>query len=284
MRGKIVKGVGGQYTVRAGQNNYICKIRGALHREDRVCVGDDVDFDENALVIGRILPRKNFLLRPSVSNVDQVLFLIAPSPKPDFLLLDKILVRCLAERVPIFLCLNKQDIAEADFEREVRFQYGGAADGFFVFSAKTGEGIEGVRRALAGKFSCLSGQSAVGKSSLLNALFPELSAEVGGLSKKTERGRHTTRHSEIFSVGDILLCDTPGFSSFELTGIPADRLCEYYPDYFEASAACRYRGCTHLKEPDCEVKRRVQAGVCSAARYERYAGLCEELKKRRSYE
>ena len=284
MRGKIVKGVGGQYTVRAGQNNFICKIRGALHREDRVCVGDDVEFDEDALVIGRILPRRNFLLRPSVANVDQVLFLIAPSPKPDFVLLDKILVRCLAEKVPIYLCLNKQDIAEADFEREVRFQFGAAADGLLVFSAKTGEGVESVREVLSGKFSCLSGQSAVGKSSLLNALFPEFRAEVGGLSKKTERGRHTTRHSEIFSVGDILLCDTPGFSSFELSGISAERLCGYYPDFFEASTACRYRGCTHLKEPDCEVKRQVQAGTLSAARYDRYVGLCEELKKRRSYE
>lgn len=284
MLGKIVKGVGGQYTVRSGQNNYICRIRGALRREDRISVGDDVEFDERALVVERILPRRNFLLRPSVANVDQVLFLIAPTPKPDFLLLDKILVRCLGEGVPLYLCLNKQDLADAAFEREARSQYGNAAAGLLLFSAKTGEGLGAVRELLSGKCSCLSGQSAVGKSSLLNALFPGLCAAVGGLSAKTARGKHTTRHSEIFAAGDALLCDTPGFSNFELAGIRAEELAGFYPEYCEAADACRFRGCTHLAEPGCEVRRRVEAGALSGARYERYRILCEELKKRRSYE
>ena len=284
MQGKIVKGVGGRYSVAAQGEIYECAIRGAIRREDRICVGDEVCFDAQARVIERILPRKNFLLRPGVANVDQLLFVIAPSPKPDFLLLDKILIRCLRESVPVLLGINKSDLFMLAFSEAVCRDYAGAAERILLFSAKTGENLEKVRAALEGKLTCLCGQSAVGKSSLLNALFPHCRAEVGGLSSKTERGRHTTRHSEIFGFGKILLCDTPGFSSFELEGIGAESLADCYPEYAECAADCRFRGCTHDREPDCEVKRRVESGALGAERYARYLELLHEIKRRKKYE
>ena len=273
--GRIASTASSTSSLTAEPATVLCGIRGALHRADRICVGDEVRFDPEARVIEEILPRRNFLLRPSVANVDQLLFLVAPSPKPDYLLLDKILIRCLREGVPVLLCMNKQDLAEPAFEADLRAQYGAAAERILVFSALTGEGTREVRRALEGRFSCLSGQSAVGKSSLLNALYPDLAAETGGLTKRTERGRHTTRHSEIFVLGDVLLCDTPGFSSFLLDVAP-DELADYYPEYFATSANCRYRGCTHTHEPGCAVKAKLERGELSKARYERYLALREE--------
>ena len=277
MIGRILKGVGGTYDVYADGIRTPCRLRGALRREDRICVGDFVQFDPEERIVTEILPRKNFLLRPSVSNVDCVVFVIAPVPKPDFLLLDKVLVRCAREGVPVLLCANKSDLSDA-FRETVFAQYEKSGAEFAVCSAKTGEGIGAVRAFLKGKLACLAGQSAVGKSSLANALFPELSAETGGLAKRTDRGKHTTRHSEIYPAGDVLLCDTPGFSEFQAEGAAED-LQAYYPEFRAFDASCRFRTCTHVREPDCAVRRAAENGEIPRERYERYLALFEALKR-----
>ena len=281
-RGRILKGIGGDYVVWNGEIPTVCKLRGSIRLTERICVGDEVEYLPSERVVERILPRRNFLLRPSVSNVDRVLFVVAPRPKPDFLLLDKILVRCAAEGVPVTLCCNKRDLGETETEEQVFRQYAASGAEILSVSAKTGEGVERIRDLLAGKLTCLSGQSAVGKSSLLNALYPKLNAETGGLARRTERGRHTTRHSEIFVCGNAMICDTPGFSSFSLE-IRGERLADFYPEFAESAGRCRYRSCTHTHEPDCAVKEGVERGEIPRERYERYLELRKEIAEGRGF-
>ncbi|MCM1042939.1 MAG: ribosome small subunit-dependent GTPase A [Corallococcus sp.] len=277
--GKVVKSVGGVFTVVADGKKYLCfapkKIRfgGA-----RVLVGDKVSFsvDKNGKgVICEVLPRSNCLKRPEVANIDIALIVIAKLPQTDFELVDKILVNCVKEGIIPILVINKIDIADAEFISQVQSDYNNVCRCVCV-SALTGEGTEQLHRYIGTGTACLVGQSAVGKTSLLNILL-NIDNSVGGLSQKTMRGRHTTRHSQIYESRGGFLVDTTGFSLLELSDIPSKQLMLYYEDMISIAGGCKFSTCTHIAEPNCAVKQAVQNGNYSQYRYERYRILFEEL-------
>ncbi len=287
LRGRIVKGVGGFYYVNAGGTLYECKARGKFRVENMTpMVGDEVLFapeeGKPKGYLSEILPRKNAMLRPPVSNVDQfVLVLSASVPRADFLLADKLLVQAEREKVLPLVCINKCDEADEELLGQIRNDYGSREMGFLMVSARTGEGLPQLKERLSGKLSCFAGQSAVGKSSLLNALDAHLNLETGGLSRKTERGRHTTRHAELLTVGEGFALDTPGFSLLELDGMEPEELCAFYPEMRAVESPCRFPHCLHASEPDCAVKAALARGEIPQGRYERYLLLLEELKEKR---
>ncbi len=288
MEGRILKGIGSFYTLQCGADSYVCKARGRFRKEGLTPVpGDWATFETGADGKGYLLeihPRKNLLLRPAVANVDQLFIMLSASrPQMDLLLCDKLLIQCGKLGIaPILLC-NKCDEAEARACEALIAQYKPAGYPVLVVSAKTGEGVEAVRAALEGCVSCFAGQSAVGKTSLLNALLPGIGQEVGDLSRKTERGRHTTRHAELFPAFGGAVVDTPGFSLLDMTQMEPWELCAFYPEMASLAGTCRFPECLHISEPGCAVKPLLQTGGLHPDRYERYRAFIEELKEMRKH-
>ena len=286
-RGRLVKGVGGFYYVLLDSGETVtCKARGKFRSERIVpTVGDlaEISVQESGYAsIEEILPRKNQLVRPSVANIDQIVIVAAAcAPKPDWMLVDKLLLQSHVLGVEPLLLLNKIDIGEAEIVSSFQSDY--AAFHTLLTSTKTGEGLDALKSALAGRISCFAGQSAVGKSSLLNALFPALALETGGLAKKTDRGRHTTRRAELWPLLGGAVLDTPGFSLLELEEFSQQTLNESWPEFGNAYERCRFAGCRHLSEPDCAVKALLDSGGLTHARYERYREICLENEQRRKH-
>ncbi len=282
--GIILRGVGGLYTVwrLIDRQEHVLRARGIFRREKRApMVGDHVlctpGEGEQHGWIEDILPRRNACLRPPVANVDQLLLVIAPSPQPDWLLIDKLLVWARRAGIAPMLAVNKADVDSA-LAAQVAVQYAGTDIPVYPVSAKTGVGITALKAALTDKVTCLAGQSAVGKSSLLNALFG-LRLATGGLSRKVERGKHTTRHAELMRCENALVVDTPGFSLLELwEKLPPEELCSYYPEYGALAGQCRFQPCQHDREPDCAVQEAVGQGALSLARWQRYRALLDEVR------
>lgn len=286
-RGRIVKGVGGFYYVLLESGETVtCKARGKF-RSERVTptVGDLAEITVLAsgyASLDEILPRKNLLARPSVSNISQLVIVVSACvPKPDWMLVDKLLLQAHALGIEPLLLLNKIDVGEAEIVSAFFTDY--APFRTLSVSTKTGEGLESLKSELAGRVSCFAGQSAVGKSSLLNALFPELSLETGGLAKKNDRGKHTTRRAELWPFLGGAVLDTPGFSLLELEEYSQQSLNESWPEFKDAYENCRFAGCRHLSEPDCAVKELLTSGRLSRGRYERYAEICLENEQRRKH-
>lgn len=292
MRGKIIKGVGSFYTVYCDNTEYICRARGRF-RQDGVTpmVGDMVEFEprrDGEGFLKTIMPRKNALIRPPAANLDQLVIVIAASaPKPDLLLVDKLLVQCAILDVQPIIAVNKCDEMNNEIYERIIGEYQACGYPLLSVSAASGEGIHALKPLLKGKTTCFAGQSAVGKSSVLNALFPELSLKTGGLSRKTERGKHTTRHAQFLILpDDVAVLDTPGFSLLEMEGIEPELLSQFYPEMQGRAQLCRFRGCMHISEPDCAVKELVAAGGLAPGRYERYIAIAGELieRKKRQYD
>ena len=292
MQGKIIKGIAGFYYVNNGENKvYQCKAKGVFrNRKIKPLVGDDVEFsvlDEETMEgnIDEILPRKNELIRPAAANVDQALVLFALThPAPNLNLLDRFLVMMSMEDIPVKLCFNKQDLGDEALMDQYRSIYEAAGYPVYFISAREETGIEQVRSLLRGKTTVLAGPSGVGKSSLTNRIQPEADMETGDISRKIERGKHTTRHSELISIApDTYILDTPGFSSLGLFGLEKEQLAGYYPEFVPFEKYCRFGGCSHISEPVCGVKDAVAEGEISRTRYENYCLLYEELKSQRKY-
>ena len=287
IKGVIVKGIGGFYYVDTEEGRFECRARGKFRLEEKTpMVGDEVEIStEKGKKKGyllQILPRRNEMLRPPVANVDQfVLVLSASVPKADLLLADKLLIQAARAEVSPLICLNKCDEADPEILKTVEEEYGALGCPFVMVSARTGEGLPALSERLAGKLSCFAGQSAVGKSSLLNALLPELALETGGLSRKTDRGRHTTRHAELMRLQNGYAMDTPGFSLLEVEDMEPDELCRFYPEMKGLEKECRFAHCLHGAEPDCAVKAALARGEITRGRYERYLLILEELKERK---
>lgn len=288
MTGRILKGVGGFYYVRtAGGKIYECRARGKFRLEDvKPMPGDMVEFTPQQQGQGgsvdHILPRKNSLVRPMVANIDLLLVVIAATkPKADLLLVDKLLLYARYCGIPAALAANKAD-AGPQAATAILKEYAGSGAARFAVSAKTGEGLGELEALLQGKCTCLAGQSAVGKSSLLNALEPGIVLETGGLSRKTDRGRHTTRHAELIPLERLqaTVVDTPGFSILEAMDVEPEALSEYYPEF---SGGCRFAGCLHRAEPDCAVKAALDAGAIPQGRYARYITILEEIMERKEH-
>ena len=247
------------------------KADGDIYVGDRVCAAKERD----SFVIERVEPRTNVLVRPYVANVDVCLIVLAIEPEPDLLLADKVIVNCLAEGIAPVLVWNKSDLEKADLS-----EYDNVCERAFV-SAETGEGVKELAGLIRGKTVCFAGQSAVGKSSLINALLDSPALEVGELAKKIKRGRHTTRRSEILALGEgTYLVDTCGFSMLDAVDIPPEELRLYFDDMERFRQDCRFNTCLHIDEPDCAVKAHIGSGV-GRGRYERYKLIYEELCDRR---
>lgn len=287
IKGRIVKAVGGKYYVNSNGEDYICLVRGVLKKNSEIMVGDFVEFvqENDVYIIEKVLTRANSLLRPMVSNIDNALIVIAPLPRPDLLLVDKLIVNCHKEFIEPILCYNKTDIEDDELIVSINKDYKGIIPIVFV-SAINNEGIDELATLLHNRFTCLAGQSAVGKSSIINAITGNDLLIVGEMSR-IERGRNTTRHIEIFDLGnDILVADTCGFSSLENVDMPPEELTLYYDEYMLIAGGCKFKGCTHINEPDCMIKQAVENGELSKDRYQRYRLIYQELKERwlRRYE
>ncbi|MCI9226627.1 MAG: ribosome small subunit-dependent GTPase A [Dorea sp.] len=292
MQGKIVKGIAGFYYVHVVESGvYECKAKGIFRKEKiKPLVGDNVrieilEEEEKTGNIVDILPRSNELIRPAVANIDQALVVFSVlKPAPHFNLLDRFLVMMESKGLPVVLCFNKTDIADEPQVDMLRAVYEGCGYPLLFVSARDGQDIGRVKHLLKGKTTAVAGPSGVGKSTLINALNPEAQMETGAISQKIERGRHTTRHSELFPVGeDSYIMDTPGFSSLYVNDFEKEELKYYFPEFAEYEGACRFHGCDHVHEPGCLVKQAVEEGKIHHIRYEDYTEMYEELKSRRRY-
>lgn len=292
MQGKIIKGIAGFYYVHvAGSGVYECKAKG-IFRKDGVkpLVGDDVEMEvthEKDMEgnIMRILPRKNELVRPAVANIDQALVVFAVTrPKPHFNLLDRFLVMMETKEIPVVLCFNKADIAEDPEIAELKDIYEECGYPLLFTSAKEEENIDRLKECLRGKTTAIAGPSGVGKSSLINLLQDEVKMETGSISRKIERGKHTTRHSELIMLGEgSYIMDTPGFSSLYVNDIAKEDLKYCFPEFAPFEGKCRFNGCGHIHEPGCAVKQAADEGKIHRIRYEDYVMMYRELQERKRY-
>ncbi len=282
--GKVIKAVGGNYVVSIKGEQINCFAQKKVkYFYDYISVGDSVEVadQQGDAVINKILPRKNNLTRPAVVNVDEVYIVLSVLPQPDFILADKVIINCNRQNIPISIVINKLDITDSSFIKQVKEQYNSEVEGIFPVSSLNGEGIQSLINSLANKTVCLCGQSAVGKTSIINAIIPGLNKQIDELSKKTERGKHTTRHNEFHELSNGgFIVDTAGFSLFDVLDIKAEELSLYFHSFYQLSKDCRYNMCTHTAEPDCAVKKAVQQKTLDEGRYQRYLAVYEELKTR----
>lgn len=292
MTGKIIKGISGFYYVYVeGAGLYECKAKGAFRKQKiKPLVGDNVEIavidEANKLGnVEKILPRKNELIRPAVSNIDMALVIFASAkPDPNFNLLDRFLCMMEYQNVPVTICFNKIDLVDQEKLKEYSGIYEPAGYNVIFTCTKTKEGLGSIRSLLEGKTTTVAGPSGVGKSSIINCLQSDITMETGTISEKIERGKHTTRHSEIIPVShDTYIMDTPGFSSMDVPGVEKEDLWTCYPEFVRHEPYCRFIGCSHINEPDCGVKAAVEDGEISPVRYENYKLLYEELKNRHKY-
>lgn len=292
MQGKIMKGIAGFYYVHViGAGVYECKAKGIFRKEKiKPLVGDNVEIDiiseeEKTGNISRILERKNELIRPAVANIDQAMVIFAAAkPKPNFNLLDRFLIMMEQQQVDTVICFNKQDLATEEELQKLEETYQKCGYHILFTSARKEEGLEEVKKVLEGKTTTVAGPSGVGKSSLINLIQPEIEMETGNISEKIERGKHTTRHSQLIHVkNNTYIMDTPGFSSLYLMGFEKEELKEYFKEFKEYEPECRFLGCSHIHEPDCGVKQALEEGKISRIRYENYVAMYEELKNVKKY-
>lgn len=292
MVGKIIKGIAGFYYVHVeGKGTYSCRAKGIFRNiHIKPLVGDNVcmevlDERNKEGNVTEILPRKNSLIRPAVANIDQALVIFAMlKPDPNFNLLDRFLIHMERQKLPSIICFNKQDIASCEEKAALSKVYETCDYKVLFVSALEMEGMEELKGILEGKTTTVAGPSGVGKSTIINCLKPEANMETGSISEKIERGRHTTRHSEIIALGnETYIMDTPGFTSLSISDIAKDEIGLYYPEFRKYEPYCRFSGCAHIDEPDCRVKEAVERGEISRVRYENYQILYKEIKSVKKY-
>ena len=292
MQGKIVKGISGFYYVHIVETGiYECKAKGAFRNQKiKPLVGDNVEIavidEENRKGnVESILSRKNELIRPAVSNIDMALVIFAAAkPDPNFNLLDRFLCMMEYQKVPVMICFNKCDLVTEEQKQELEAIYRPAGYEVLFTSAKAGVGLDELRALLQGKTTTVAGPSGVGKSSLINQLQDTVYMETGKISEKIERGKHTTRHSEIIPLGnDSYIMDTPGFSSMDIPGFEKEDLWTCYPEFLEHEPYCKFQGCSHINEQNCGVKDALAEGQISQVRYDNYVLLYNEMKQFKKY-
>ena len=287
LKGVIVKGIGGFYYVNTENGLIECRAKGVFRKMSIVpLVGDIVEVELNSDkisgVVAEISDRRNVLIRPAVANVTQMMLVTAlESPKPNLYVLDKLIASAEFAKLKISLCFNKSDLTDDDTLPEI---YKKAGFDVVVASASDNRNIDRLKALLKDEVTVLAGNSGVGKSSLLNRIMDKDMFETGSVSQRTERGRHTTRHSELVELpfGGYII-DTPGFSSFELTEVTLDILPTLFREFTNHLGDCRFLDCRHISEPDCKVRRAVENGIIPQSRHESYKQLYEEIKAAVSY-
>lgn len=290
LEGIIIKGIGGFYYVKVGDTTYECRARGLFRKEKiKPQVGDRVfiraNEEDKTGYVEEICPRDTELIRPAVSNVNQAIIVFAiRKPDPNLWLLDKFLLLASSQNLDVVICLNKIDNASEEELKEIYDIYERIGYKIIATSAVENLGIDKLRLVLKDKITVFAGPSGVGKSSLLNKIEPNLKLEIGSISEKTNRGKHTTRHTELIELetGGFVL-DTPGFSSLELDFMTEEELEEHFPEIHELGRECKFNGCKHLKEPKCRVKEAVNSGEISQSRYDNYIMFLEEINNNRRY-
>lgn len=284
MTGKIIKALSGFYYVDMGTGEIIpCRGRGRLrHQKVEPLVGDHVEItrlDDGSGMVDAILPRKNQFRRPMVANIDQLVIVASGAiPVTDPFLIDRMAAMAEWKGCEALICFNKCDLKRAD---ELSQLYRAAGFATLQVSAETGQGIPELSAALSEKVSAFTGNSGVGKSSILNAIQPGLRLQAGEVSEKLGRGRHTTRHVELFRVGNGLVADTPGFSAFDveqMEAIPKEELATAFREFRPYEKQCRFQGCAHVKERGCAVRAALEEGKIAPSRHQSYVRLYEQAK------
>ncbi len=289
LNGKIIKGIGGFYYVESEENIYECKARGVFRKEKITpLVGDNVviTVDDNGKnSIDKIFERKNFFTRPPVSNIDNLVIVASTcEPKPNFLIIDRLTAVAVHKKVRPIVVFTKDDLQNAD-EIVKRYKFSGIDA--FVVSNKTGKGVDDLLNFLDGSTSVFTGNSGVGKSSLLNCINPDFSIETGEISQKLGRGRHTTRHVELFKIGNGYIADTPGFSSLDFETndiIRKDDLAECFPEFSEYLGLCKFSSCSHTGDKGCKIVEALNEGKIDPSRYESYVTLYNEVKNLKDWQ
>ena len=287
--GRIIRSLSGFYEVRTSDATVTCRARGSLRRGNTSpLTGDmvEVSVEKGKGMVEKILPRRNQFVRPAVANVDAlVVFAANTNPVTEPFLIDRVAAIAGDQEVEVILCVNKCDLDPA--EDLIRI-YNRAGFRVIPTSAETGEGVEQLRDLIRGKLVAFTGNSGVGKSSILNRLCPELKLPTGEVSEKLGRGRHTTRHVELYDLGDeTYVADTPGFSSFDtdqMDVILKENLQYAFPDFREHIGSCQFRDCTHRKEPGCAVTAALAAGEIEQTRYDSYLRLYEKASQIKEWE
>ena len=288
MEGIIVKGIAGFYYVQTEGKLFQCKARG-LFRKNGITpiVGDYVRIvptENNEATVHDILPRKNEFVRPAVANVDLLVIVVSVRmPEPNLSIIDKFLVMAEQHRTDIAVCFNKVDLASPGELEALQEIYQGLYP-VVSTSSTTGQGLPELKEILHGRVAALAGPSGVGKSTLLNLLTGRETAETGEIGEKSKRGKHTTRHVELFDLGEGgFLFDTPGFTSFEVLETSEDQLAFLYPEMLPYIGKCRYDNCRHLTEPECAVRKAVEEGMIHKSRYASYQDQIKEIQETRKY-
>lgn len=289
-QGSIVKGIGGFYYVEVADTIYTCKARGNFRKQGITPIaGDVVEItvqDAENGTVETVLPRRNFLLRPPVANVDMLVIVVSVAdPAPNLQVIDKMIAIAEQKDIEPVLVINKTDLKDGGDIVDI---YAKAGFTCFAVSARQPETVRPLYDLLQGKTAAFTGNSGVGKSSILNAIDPRFDLETGEISKKLGRGRHTTRCATVLTVGTARIADTPGFSSLDVEMVEdtldKDRLFYCFREFEQYFGQCRFATCTHTKEPACAIRAAVEAGDIAASRYESYVALYEQLKTKKEWE
>lgn len=284
MQGKIYKILSNFYYVKVNNEIIECKAKGKFKKDlVDLYVGDNViieKIDNNKGNIIEVLPRKNSLKRPSVANVDKLIILLSiKSPAPDYILLDKQIIYCLKNNIIPIICITKIDKDKNNEAEKIREIYSKIGYRVYCISSKKNIGIEELKQELHDSLCVFAGNSGVGKSTLVNTICNNNVMAEGNISKKTSRGKHTTRHVEIIQNQNYMIADTPGFSLFEINDIQKDELSIYFEEFKAYTQRCEFRDCTHIKEEKCGVKQAVNNNDISQERYNRYVTIYNEISK-----
>ncbi len=284
-KGKIIKAISGFFYVAIDKDIYECNARGILKKNgDKLLVGDNVEIeiisnDKKLANIINLYPRKNKLIRPAISNIDQMVVVMALSyPKPDFQVLDKIIINSMSKNIPIIILFNKAEESDEKFISYIKNSYSQTKLPI-IFTSAIHSDLNELRVLLDGKLSILSGNSGVGKSTIINKLLNCNMMETGNISHKIKRGKHTTKHTEIFKINNnTFIADTPGYGRFDLINISRNELKKYYTEFNDINN-CYFSECSHTHEPSCGVKLAVDKGIISRLRYDNYKKIYEELEE-----
>lgn len=283
MQGRVISNISNLYTIEANNNIYSCNARGKL-KEDGIVVGDIVDFNENENIIEKVEDRSNYIKRPKIANITQIICVIsAKNPKPDLLMLDKQLAYAEFIGIKPVIIINKIDLDERKV-KEIKDIYGNIGYPILATNAKENKGIEDINKILENNISVFAGNSGVGKSTLLNDIFGEEITKSGIISNKNKKGKNTTTNITLYKLKENeYIADTPGFSTFDVSEIDSKDLAIYFKEFKDKIKNCEFIGCRHIKEENCGIKEAVNCGKISENRYENYIKIYEYLKDKEEH-